>query len=167
MFAPTTIFMFGTIQYPSTDQLNFEDVSGLPGGEHFTWKAPSISLQKLARNESMETLSWVISCHMVIVSVQEAAWLYSILQYLTFLEPSNHFITHFSSSRDLLCCSALARAMAPVSVRSLSLRLQWYNQIHNQRDFITQHQTNSGATVIKTTTHADMNAMITSHNWRA
>ena len=31
--------------------------------------------------------------------------------------------THFNTSTDLLCCSALARAMAPVSVRLLSLRL--------------------------------------------
>ena len=34
------------------------------------------------------------------------------------------FTTHFSSSSDLLCCSALARAMVPVAVRSLCWRLQ-------------------------------------------
>ena len=34
-------------------------------------------------------------------------------------------ITHFSSSSDLLCCSALARAKTPVAVRPLALRLQW------------------------------------------
>jgi len=37
------------------------------------------------------------------------------------------FNTHFSSSSDLLCCSALARAMAPVEVRLLWFRLQWGN----------------------------------------
>ena len=35
--------------------------------------------------------------------------------------------THFSSSSDLLCRSALARAMAPVEVRLLWFRLQWGN----------------------------------------
>ena len=35
------------------------------------------------------------------------------------------FNTHFSSSSDLLCCSALARTMAPVEVRPLCFRLQW------------------------------------------
>ena len=33
-------------------------------------------------------------------------------------------ITHFSTSSDLFLCSALARAMAPVSVRPLCRRLQ-------------------------------------------
>ena len=133
VFAATTIFMFAAIQYPSTDQLNLEDASGLPGGEHFTWKASSIPLQKLVRNESMETLSWVnflpygnCFCTGGSLTLQ-----HPIVSNL--LEPSNHFITHFSFSRDLLCCSALARAMAPVSVRSLSLRLQWYNQIQSER----------------------------------
>ena len=49
---------------------------------------------------------------MPISPVQEA-----ILQYLQ--------LTHYSSSSDLLCCSALARAMASVEVTLLSLRLQW------------------------------------------
>ena len=41
------------------------------------------------------------------------------------------FTTHFNSSSDLLSCSALARATAPVSVRSLSLRLQtWTHEVH-------------------------------------
>ena len=35
------------------------------------------------------------------------------------------FTTHFNSSSDLLYCIALARAMAPVEVRPLALRLQW------------------------------------------
>ena len=35
--------------------------------------------------------------------------------------------THFSTSNDLLRCSALARAMAPVEVRPLWFRLQWGN----------------------------------------
>ena len=35
------------------------------------------------------------------------------------------FRTYFSSSSDLLCCSALAKAMAPVAVRLLCLRLYW------------------------------------------
>ena len=34
-----------------------------------------------------------------------------------------YFATHFSSSSDLFCWSALARAMAPVEVTSLLLRL--------------------------------------------
>ena len=38
---------------------------------------------------------------------------------------NTQFTAHFNSSRDLLCCSALARAMAPVAVRPMSLRLQW------------------------------------------
>ena len=33
--------------------------------------------------------------------------------------------THFSSFSDLLCCSAMARAMAPVEVSLLPFRLQW------------------------------------------
>ena len=37
------------------------------------------------------------------------------------------FNTHFSSSSDLFCCSALARAMAPVEVRLLWFKLQWGN----------------------------------------
>ena len=37
------------------------------------------------------------------------------------------FNTHFSSSSDLFCCSALARTMAPVEVRPLWFRLQWGN----------------------------------------
>ena len=48
---------------------------------------------------------------------------------LTFLMATRNktldqFTTHFNSPSDLLCCSALARAMAPVAVRSLLLRLQ-------------------------------------------
>ena len=39
-------------------------------------------------------------------------------------------ITHFSFSSDLFCCSALAIPMAPISVRSLPLRLQWGTYIH-------------------------------------
>ena len=39
-------------------------------------------------------------------------------------------ITHFSFSSDLFCCSALAILMAPISVRSLPLRLQWGTYIH-------------------------------------
>ena len=35
--------------------------------------------------------------------------------------------THFSSSSDLFCRSALARTMAPVEVRPLWFRLQWGN----------------------------------------
>ena len=37
--------------------------------------------------------------------------------------------THFSSSSDLLCSSALARTMAPVEVRPLWFRLQWGNTL--------------------------------------
>ena len=35
------------------------------------------------------------------------------------------FVTHFSFSSDLLCWSAVARAVAPVGVRPLWFRLQW------------------------------------------
>ena len=37
--------------------------------------------------------------------------------------------THFSSSSDLFCCSALARTMTPVEVRLLWFRLQWGNTL--------------------------------------
>ena len=37
------------------------------------------------------------------------------------------FNTHFSSSSDLFCRSALARTMVPVEVRPLWFRLQWGN----------------------------------------
>ena len=39
------------------------------------------------------------------------------------------FNTHFSSSNELFCCSALARAMAPVEVRPPWFRLQWGNTL--------------------------------------
>ena len=39
------------------------------------------------------------------------------------------FNTHFSSSSDLLCCSALARTITPVEVRPLWFRLQWGNTL--------------------------------------
>ena len=39
------------------------------------------------------------------------------------------FNTHFSSSSDLFCCSALVRTMAPVEVRLLWFRLQWGNTL--------------------------------------
>ena len=38
------------------------------------------------------------------------------------------FATHFSSLSDLFCCSALARAMAPVPVTPVCVRLQWDTQ---------------------------------------
>ena len=48
---------------------------------------------------------------------------YSLI--LTIPDSKTQFTTYFSSSSDWLCCSALARATAPMSVRPLSLRLQW------------------------------------------
>ena len=38
--------------------------------------------------------------------------------------PLTQCTTHFSSSSDLFCCNALARAVIPVEVRPLPLRLQ-------------------------------------------
>ena len=46
--------------------------------------------------------------------------------------------THFSSSSDLLCCSALARALVPVSVRPLVLRLPWIMVRHEQLELDSQ-----------------------------
>ena len=56
------------------------------------------------------------------ITYTKTAWSYSTDRSI---QSINQFTTHFSTSSDLLCCSALTRATAPVAVRSLFLRLQW------------------------------------------
>ena len=106
--------------HKQTGQLTRDVVSGL-FRKCLNWILPPTKTcpTKLVFNEPVKTYQENCYSYTEIRPVRQPYSTYKSLQSI------NHFITHFSSFSNLLCCSALARAMAPVSVRPLSLRLQW------------------------------------------
>ena len=115
------------MRYPctpkQTGQTILNAVRGLSGGECVI-AALHASMKFLTHKKlfcgTYENLK--ICCHIVASPTEKVVWPYSTYSYV---QNINHFTTHFSSSNDLFCFSALARAMAPVLVRPLFLRLQW------------------------------------------
>ena len=118
--------LFWYVWYPcttkQTGQTILNAVRGLSGGECVIAALHASMKFYHTKRCFTEPMKIKIYCHIVASPTEKVVWPYSTYSYV---QNINHFTTHFSSSNDLFCFSALARTIAPVSVRSLSLRLQW------------------------------------------